>query len=230
MPKEPSDPSDPKVRFQSKEKGGLPGVMPSVGEAGSRMLCFKCGRVGHKEENCKLTEKIQEQTKDKMEEDVSLKKDEDLLGPWVQIQRKRRPGFKGNKKEEAKLHNSFMILDNPTFEEGNQKEKNDLGVNKKALDIAIIPEKENFPIWGKVSKEKKTMNKTSKEVGMDNIREEDLGDINLKDLSWGSITSEESSQLEKSISIEEIWKALTNMGRGKSPGKDGSIVEFFLHN
>ncbi|WOL13849.1 ribonuclease H protein [Canna indica] len=41
---------------------------------------------------------------------------------------------------------------------------------------------------------------------------------------------EESLQLEKSISMEEIWTALSSMGRGKIPGKDGFIVEFFLHN
>ncbi|WOL14514.1 hypothetical protein Cni_G23294 [Canna indica] len=61
-------------------------------------------------------------------------------------------------------------------------------------------------------------------------KEDDLDDIKLDGLSWCTITKEVGMQLEKPFSTEEIWNALAGLGKGKSPGKEGFIVEFFLHN
>ncbi|WOL01533.1 hypothetical protein Cni_G10250 [Canna indica] len=87
------------------------------------MICFTCGRIGHSEEKC-LAERAKNETKkdstlknqgiEEMEEEK-----EKLLGPWIQVQKRNRRIPNIQKKGEEGLKNSFVVLDNPTFEKTN---------------------------------------------------------------------------------------------------------------
>ncbi|WOL08081.1 hypothetical protein Cni_G16833 [Canna indica] len=85
------------------------------------VLCFKCRKVGHKEDGCVVSRQEEENRKNKDKEEVNMETDkkEEELGPWVQVQRKKRMPNKVNSKKEGFMKNTFMVLDNPTFEEKN---------------------------------------------------------------------------------------------------------------
>ncbi|WOK97464.1 hypothetical protein Cni_G06172 [Canna indica] len=46
---------------------------------------------------------------------------------------------------------------------------------------------------------------------------------------WKKLSWRNQEELTKSFSSEEIWKALSDMGRGKASGPDDFTVEFFIH-
>ncbi|WOK98704.1 ribonuclease H protein [Canna indica] len=89
-------------------------------------ICFKCGKVGHLEIRCSLngiekgTDSENKVSSDNMiSSDKECEKDklEGLLGPWVQVQRKRKRFVKAKNSAEHKNKNSFVILNNQAFEE-----------------------------------------------------------------------------------------------------------------
>ncbi|WOK94372.1 hypothetical protein Cni_G03074 [Canna indica] len=52
---------------------------------------------------------------------------------------------------------------------------------------------------------------------------------NIENLNWKKIPTRRHEALVKEFSLEEIWQAISKMGRGKAPGSDGFTVEFFVH-
>ncbi|WOL08424.1 hypothetical protein Cni_G17177 [Canna indica] len=54
-------------------------------------------------------------------------------------------------------------------------------------------------------------------------------DGELESLNWAMIEVNEANELIKGICLEEIYSAICLMGRGKSPGADGFILEFYLN-
>ncbi|WOL13616.1 hypothetical protein Cni_G22386 [Canna indica] len=51
-----------------------------------------------------------------------------------------------------------------------------------------------------------------------------------KTLKWKMISKSKSESLCKEFSADEIWCAVNNLGRGKSPSPDGYNVKFFVKN
>ncbi|WOL00815.1 hypothetical protein Cni_G09528 [Canna indica] len=99
------------------------------------VLCFHCGRIGHREANCKLKNGDDNLKMKDADYAVEEKEEKDVLGPWVQVQKK-----KFVKKEVVKVNkqmeNPFVVLDNPTFEKNmeNRREseaRRDEGKNKE---------------------------------------------------------------------------------------------------
>ncbi|WOL16214.1 hypothetical protein Cni_G24996 [Canna indica] len=84
--------------------------------------------VGHKEEGCSQGGVVKEKlSSEKQERNENLsqckEKEESLLGPWIQVQRKKRGYTKQNVAKAEQNMNSFMVLDNPTFEDIRKEEK-----------------------------------------------------------------------------------------------------------
>ena len=48
-------------------------------------------------------------------------------------------------------------------------------------------------------------------------------------LSYDTISDEDASNLLKEFSEEEVWKAISNLGKEKAPAPDGFNIAFFQH-
>ncbi|WOL01676.1 hypothetical protein Cni_G10393 [Canna indica] len=52
--------------------------------------------------------------------------------------------------------------------------------------------------------------------------------VDLNNFEWVRISTEDCATLEREFSEEEIWVAVNSLRRGKSPGPDGFILEFYI--
>ncbi|WOL20125.1 hypothetical protein Cni_G28927 [Canna indica] len=52
----------------------------------------------------------------------------------------------------------------------------------------------------------------------------------LAKLRWNIINDEDKRRLSMKLIMEETWEAVKGLRRGKRPGPDGYIAEFFIHN
>ncbi|WOK93201.1 hypothetical protein Cni_G01895 [Canna indica] len=106
-------------------------------------LYFRCGKVGHVEQGCLVGEKKKEDKKDGNQKSTEDKERNDLYGPWIQVQKRRKNGIRNSNREEELRKNSFVVLDNPTFENSDGVEKNqeveEMGSNgkKEKLDTSL---------------------------------------------------------------------------------------------
>ncbi|WOL20225.1 hypothetical protein Cni_G29029 [Canna indica] len=91
-------------------------------------ICFKCGKVGHREESCRQQN---EEAKTSVEENSTMadqlkakeSNEENLLGPWIQVQRRKKGNLSRKETNTGNAKNSFSILNNPMFEEGKSPEE-----------------------------------------------------------------------------------------------------------
>ncbi|WOK92380.1 hypothetical protein Cni_G01071 [Canna indica] len=107
-------------------------------------ICYNCEKNGHKEE----VRNSKERKETNAHGDEHKKKDnkeERLLGPWVQVLKKNRKGFKRDGRMESTHKKSFTVLDNPTFEDAvNRNEGTDIIVRNNAR---IKAESEKDRTW-----------------------------------------------------------------------------------
>ncbi|WOL04215.1 hypothetical protein Cni_G12936 [Canna indica] len=64
-------------------------------------------------------------------------------------------------------------------------------------------------------------------------KDKDRGSSQLQRLEkykWNTISEAYRRRLCIQISVEEVWNAMVGFGRGKSPGVDGYIVEFYIQH
>ncbi|WOL05668.1 hypothetical protein Cni_G14397 [Canna indica] len=123
------------------------------------MICFKCGLIGHFEVACRA-ETSGKNVGDK--EAVPSAKDgemenEKLLGPWVQVQRRKRGGQSQFSKKPIN-ENSFKVLENPAFEAKLKNDENGgegikyipVEGNKKVIKMDVVKQN-SFENKGKIS-------------------------------------------------------------------------------
>ncbi|WOL07567.1 hypothetical protein Cni_G16311 [Canna indica] len=99
------------------------------------IICLNCGRIGHYEGSCNQKEEEGSSLKKKDEGSREVK-EEKLLGSWVQVQRRRRKNFDVTNKKGGDLKNSFVVLDNPTFDDERQ--------NGEHMNVSRMKEKSKF--------------------------------------------------------------------------------------
>ncbi|WOL20349.1 hypothetical protein Cni_G29154 [Canna indica] len=108
---------------KKRGKGLLPQMKKTTGDAQrsclGRSQRFKrmreekcCDKVGHNEGNCPLRRSMVQGGKT----DMIVETEDKYLGPWIQVQRRKRSNFRMENKKSSELSNSFQVLNNPTFE------------------------------------------------------------------------------------------------------------------
>ncbi|WOK93145.1 hypothetical protein Cni_G01838 [Canna indica] len=109
-------------------------------------ICYGCGRIGHREEICLLRRTVETRNTSDVKEanakvEDNVDKEERLLGPWIQVQKKNRKNNRGGGKIGSPMKNSFTVLNNPTFEENNKEKEEDLRKNSNNNVMADSKEK-----------------------------------------------------------------------------------------
>ncbi|WOL20351.1 bZIP-like protein [Canna indica] len=59
--------------------------------------------------------------------------------------------------------------------------------------------------------------------------ENDVDFMRLKKYKWKTISEDEGLNLCREFELKELWKAVMGLGRGKSPGTDGFVLEFYIN-
>ncbi|WOL05480.1 hypothetical protein Cni_G14209 [Canna indica] len=137
-------------------------------------IWFKCGKIGHGEKECILSndsrEKKEREKKDVRKlDDKEESQKESLLGHWVQVHRRRRPSQAQNVIKN-RVGNPFRILNNPTFEEELRN-----SVKNKEGNLSNILGQNQMTEKKKVN----TSNKKGKDP-MDNTEVDRVADIKVK--------------------------------------------------
>ncbi|WOL13471.1 hypothetical protein Cni_G22241 [Canna indica] len=114
-------------------------IFQSIAYENLPKLCFSCGKVGHYEQECEVERAGKSEKKEEKHEGKEIEIVEDIYGPWIQVQKRKRNGVKNSNKNEGLMKNSFMILNNPTFEKSEDQEKSsvDKGKNIKKEDNVL---------------------------------------------------------------------------------------------
>ncbi|WOL01084.1 peptidyl-prolyl cis-trans isomerase CYP23 [Canna indica] len=132
-------------------------------------ICFKRGRVKHGENVCKMsadTDNSYEKESKKDAQSSKSKEEEVLLGPWVQVHRRKKANHVQNTNR-SNGGNQFKVLDSPAFEEDRRAIDMTKEVNRKRFSEkdAMIGKKD----WHKSNEKGKNVME-SMEVDNANVR------------------------------------------------------------